>query len=434
MDARLKLDGAAVLGALSELPGGRELLELSRERGDVELVGGAARDLLLGRSPRELDVLVTGDVASLARELATRLRGDRAGAAGAGPETTLHERFGTATVAWASGRIDIAARRSEFYPAPGALPEVRAGTAEEDLARRDFTINAIAIPLSGPDRGVLRTVPNALEDLRESRLRVLHERSFIDDPTRLLRLARYRARLGFELEQRTAELAVQALAQGALTTVSGARLGAELRLALTEPDPVAALSELDRIGALQALNPLLSIDPALARVALAETPPDAGTDVVLLACLILPIARDGGADSKPVIRDLLDALEFGSGERQRALSAASDAAGLLTSLDGAERPSELMGVLSDAPVEAIVLAVALGELQSRTRATAAARRWLHELRHVRLKIGGDDLLAAGVPAGPEIGRRLDAALAMRLDGELDDTPKAQLHAALEGSP
>ena len=139
IDGLLERDGEAVLEALRGLPGGSELLELARDRPDLELIGGATRDLLLGRSPRELDVVLAGDVAAGGH--ASSPRGSAATADGA----TMHERFGTATVSWPQGRIDIATRRGESYAAPGALPDVRAGTAEEDLARRDFTINAIAV-------------------------------------------------------------------------------------------------------------------------------------------------------------------------------------------------------------------------------------------------------------------------------------------------
>ncbi len=108
-----------------------------------------------------------------------------------GADANEHERFGTALVEWDGGRIDVATRRAESYPAPGALPEVRAGTEQEDLERRDFTVNAIAVRLGGERRGEVRAVPDALGDLEHGRLRVLHEQSFTDDPTRLLRMARY---------------------------------------------------------------------------------------------------------------------------------------------------------------------------------------------------------------------------------------------------
>src|SRR6516164_1749830 len=161
----LRASGQALLARLRELPGGSCLLELAAGRDDVELIGGATRDLLLSRSPRELDVVVDGDAASFAAELAAKLPGPGEEEAERSLQTTVHERFGTALVSFQSGRIDVAARRSESYPAPGALPEVRAGTPDEDLARRDFTINAIAVALGGPRAGGVRAAPHALEDL-----------------------------------------------------------------------------------------------------------------------------------------------------------------------------------------------------------------------------------------------------------------------------
>ncbi len=153
----LRTDGEVVLERMRELPGGRELLDLAAAREDVELVGGAVRDLLLGRTPRELDVVVGSDAPSFARDLATRLRipaeEDPEGRFG----IIRHERFGTALVWWDRGRIDIAGRRAESYSAPGALPDVRTGTIEEDLRRRDFTVNAIAALLGGPRMGELST-------------------------------------------------------------------------------------------------------------------------------------------------------------------------------------------------------------------------------------------------------------------------------------
>ena len=153
----------------------------------VYVVGGAVRDLLLDREPRELDFVVEGDALAVARRV-----GDR---------VVAHERFGTATVSVPGATFDLASARRERYERPGALPEVELGaTLREDLERRDFTVNAIALHLAD---GELIWVPRAHEDLDARRLRVLHDRSFIDDPTRLLRLVRYAARLGFEPEERT---------------------------------------------------------------------------------------------------------------------------------------------------------------------------------------------------------------------------------------
>jgi tRNA nucleotidyltransferase (CCA-adding enzyme) len=424
--------GETVLERLRELPGGTQLLALAGGREDVELVGGAARDLLLGLKPRELDVVVDGDAAPFARDLALALdlpcsedSDERFG-------TTSHERFGTALVWWEGGRVDVASRRAESYPAPGALPVVRAGTPEEDLRRRDFSVNAIAVPLGGRRKGELRAVAHALEDLAGGRLRVLHERSFLDDPTRLLRLARYLARLGFQVEQRTAALAAEALRSGALATVSGARIGAELRLALAEPDPPAAVAALADMGVLAALHPRLSIREPLARASLAILPEDGRPDLLLIACLLLDVTGSDGEGPERGMLGLLDELEFTAGDRDRAVRTALRAPALVGQLEAAQAPSQLREAAHAATLEAVALAGSLAEEQRLTGAAAAARLWLSELRHVRLQITGDDLLSAGIPAGPEVGRRQEAALRRKLNGELAEGRAAELSAAMEG--
>lgn len=412
--------GERVLDALSSRPGGPQLTAAARERTDVALVGGAVRDLLLGREPRELDVAVDGDAGAFAGELAALL----------GASVTLHERFGTAAVEWEAGRVDVAARRAETYARPGALPDVRPGSAAVDLARRDFTVNAIAVALGGDHQGELDAAEHALEDLAAGRLRVLHEQSFRDDPTRLLRLARYRARLGLDVEERTARLAADALADGALATVSGARVGAELRLALGEANAAAALGELDRMSVLAAIAPDMRFAPALFAGARALLPADGRADLLALAGLLVDVdATAEPAAAAVTLARLLDSLELSSGERDRVIASVLAARSLPERLADAHRPSRLAALLAGSPPEAVALAGADGGEQAR----AAAARWLEEVRHVRLAIGGDDLLAAGVPAGPELGARLAAALARKQDGELDQGEHAELAAALEWS-
>ena len=382
-----------LLDRLARLPCGRRLLDAAGGREGVHLVGGAVRDLLLAREPRELDVVVEGDVGALARDL--------------GSAAAVHDRFGTATVSAGGCRFDLAAARAESYAAPGVLPDVRPAGIDDDLRRRDVTVNALALDLA---TGELREVAHAREDLAAGRLRVLHDASFVDDPTRLWRIARYAARLGFELEERTAALAAEAVAGGTLATVSGTRIGNELRLALGEPDPVAALEAAVALG----LAPWLRPDRAVAEAALALLPPGEGRpDLVVLAAALSP-----DADA------LLDELGFTAAERA-VLRAAARAPQLAAALhDGAaQRPSALAAILRGVPVEAVVLAGADG-------AADAARRWLHDLRHVALEIDGDDLLAAGIERGPEIGRRLRVALDRRLDGELAPGRDAELAAAL----
>jgi tRNA nucleotidyltransferase (CCA-adding enzyme) len=431
---RQRIDGQAVIERLRELPGGAQLLELAERREDVELIGGATRDMLLGQTPRELDVVVDGTADAFADQIVSILDGRSAADDAERCTIELHERFGTAVVTWQGGRIDIAARRAESYASPGALPHVRGGTPEEDLRRRDFTVNAIALGLGGPRRGELRAAPDALDDLAAGRLRVLHELSFLDDPTRLLRLARYRARLGFEPDERTARLAAEAIAGGALATVSHARIGAELRLALDEPDPVGALESLQQLGVLSALHEAIELDAPLARAALAALPPgsDAWPDVLLLASLLLPAGKYDTTDYETRLRALLDGFEFPAAERERAVHSAILAPRVAERLQRARTPSEVYETAHRAPLEAVALAAGLAEADGRRDAADAARRWLSDLCHVRLEITGEDLLDAGIVAGPEIGRRLERALHRRLDGELQGGREAELRAALEG--
>jgi tRNA nucleotidyltransferase (CCA-adding enzyme) len=404
--------GAAVIEALAGQPAGTELLALAGERDDLALVGGAVRDLLSGRRPRELDVTVEDGAADLAALLAARLPDGR---------ETVHSRFGTAAVSSAAGAIDIAQRRAESYPHPGALPEVRPGSVAEDLERRDFTVNAMAVPLGGPRRGQLDAVEHALDDLRARRLRVMHERSFLDDPTRLLRLARYAARLGYSVEDRTAALARAALRAGALDTVSGARVGAEIQLAAAEDDPLAAFAALAELGVLGALGLPPRYDRRLAARAL-ELLPLEGLRLIPLAVAFRTPAE--GARATTARR--LDDFGFHADTRERLLSAAFDADELAAALPRAARPSQLYGLLAAVPVETVAVAGAI------TRAAREnARRWIEQLRGVRLEIDGADLLRAGVPQGPEIGARLRRALDAKLDGELDGRgAEAELRVAL----
>jgi tRNA nucleotidyltransferase (CCA-adding enzyme) len=409
-----------LLDAVRHQPGGEALLNAAYD--GVYLVGGAVRDLLRGERPRELDVVVEGEIGRLLTLL--------------GGEAVIHDRFGTASVSLPGARIDIARARRERYPRPGALPEVAPASVAEDLVRRDFTVNAMAASLAGAGKGEIDAVDHARADLADGRMRVLHEQSFLDDPTRLLRLARYAARLGFTVEEQTAALAAEALAAGALATVSGARLGAELRLALTEPDLLAVLAELDRLQLLTALDPRLRFDPVLLRGAMKLLAADGEVEpgpleVLALAALALPLLegaerRSADGDPRARIGRLLDRLEFPAATRDRVAAAAVSVPRLVDELPAAANPSQLLSIAEGVPIEGVALAGAASR-----SARAPARRWLTEVRHVRLRINGDDLLAAGIPQGPELGRRLEKTLRKRLDGELADERAAQLRAALE---
>jgi tRNA nucleotidyltransferase (CCA-adding enzyme) len=365
---------------------------LSGESG-VHVVGGAVRDALLGRTPHELDIVVEGPAEPVARRAAARLGGD----------VVLHDRFGTATVRAPGATFDVVTARTENYERPGALPDVHPGaTIAEDLARRDFTVNAMAVGLDGS----WTAVPGAEADLRAGVLRVLHDRSFADDPTRLLRMARYAARLGFEPEPHTDALAAAATTD----TVTGGRLGSELRLLLREPQP-AALLALNRHGLGARLLPGYDADAELIRRAIALTPGDARPELAALATTVL------GQDVAPA----LDRLEFERHDRD-LVAQASNVKGTVPFMkvsDEGDSPLHVWRAFRALPPEAVAVAGALGPAQ-------AARSWLEDVRHRRPAIDGHDLLAAGL-SGPAVGRGLEAAHAAMLEGADRD---GQLAAAL----
>ena len=392
------------------------LVALEGERG-VWVVGGAVRDLLLGREPRELDLVVEGDAVPVARRAAERLEG----------EVVVHDRFGTATVRGAGVAFDLAGSRRETYARPGALPDVELGARlEEDLARRDFTVNTLALRL---EDGARTGWPGAEDDLAAGLLRVLHDASFRDDPTRLLRMARYAARLGFEPEPWTGALAAAAVTGGALGTVTGERLGAELRLLAREPQP-AALVELERWGLGAALLPAFSVDAPLVECAIAlchqtrashpvgaAGPPEPArprADLVALGAAIR-----GGEPTELAAR--LRELAFPAADAE-AIVACAGFDPIVADLAG-KPPSTADLVLRRLPLEAAVLVAAAG--------SEPARNWLARGRHERLAITGDDLLAAGL-SGPAVGRALQAARAALLDGSAPDRD-SQLAAALRKS-
>jgi tRNA nucleotidyltransferase (CCA-adding enzyme) len=320
------------------------------------LVGGSVRDLLLGTERSDIDVVVEGPVEELANALGGPVR--------------VHERFGTATVRVDGVELDLATARAESYPRPGALPEVRPASLAEDLARRDFSINAMAWPLSDGDG--LIDPHGGLADLDGGVLRVLHDRSIEDDPTRALRAARYAGRFGFELEPRTEELVRAA----DLDAVSRERVEAELHRIAAEPAPRAAFELAEAWG-------------------LAELGPGAGELIESTVAVLGSEPWRGVADRGEVV--LAAALgRFGEDARR------------LAQLDPG-RPSEGVAAARGRTGVELVLARALGG------------EWLDEYvedwRNVRLEITGRDLLAAGIPEGPAIGRGLAAALRANLDGE-----------------
>ncbi len=380
---------------IEALPGLPALLSALEGLPPAYLVGGAVRDLLRGAGHVDLDVTVEGDARTVARTLASRLGG----------EAIEHERFGTATVSAPDLRVDLATARRERYPHPGALPEVEPAALAEDLGRRDFTVNAMAAALSGDDVGALHDPHGGRADLDAGVVRVLHDSSFIDDPTRLLRALRYEARLGGGLDPATEELARDAVGAGAPSTVSGKRVRDELFDLLREPEAPAALERMHSLGLDAALHPALRVDAdraASALLACAET--GAEPALAALAALIVPAAD--------ALHPWLDRLALTRDERDRVARAAAVGPRLAHQLTPDLAASRLHALLHNEPPEALALTLAWGA------PGAVVLRYLGDLSGARLEVTGDDLVAAGVPESPAVGHALQETFRRKLDGEV----------------
>lgn len=393
---------------LRALPRIRRLLPALEDLPAIYLVGGAVRDLMRGERGIDLDLAIEGDADHAAQELARRLGG----------RAVFHERFGTATVTAGDLTLDLARMRREHYERPGALPVVTPAPLHVELARRDFAINAMAVGLSGDTLGRLHDPLGGMEDLERGVVRVLHERSFIDDPTRLLRAVRYETRLDFALEAGTERLAREAAQAGALATVSGARVRDGLLDLLAEEEAPRAVARLAALGLDRALHPALAGDAELvagAELGAIETGADRA-----LAGLAALIASDPDA-----LTPFLDRLALPAPRHSAVARAAEDAAPIARRLRSRPaRPSELYVLLRDEPPEALALALALGA------PPAPIMDWTSRLGHVALTITGDDLVAAGFEPSPAFGRALEEVFRRKLDGEVEDRG-AELCAALE---
>jgi tRNA nucleotidyltransferase (CCA-adding enzyme) len=379
------------------------LLSIVRDGPPAFVVGGTIRDLLLGRDPLDLDVVVDGPLTGIVEAL--------------GPPLRAHDQFETATVMLGDLRCDLARSRSETYPRPGALPQLRPAPIEQDLLRRDFTVNAIALAISGDRAGQLLSVPQALDDLEAGRLRVLHRGSFRDDPTRLLRMVRYASRLRFAIDPGTYALVSDAVSIAALSTVTGPRVGAELRLLAAEPDPAVALAALAPFGLDAGIELGFGLDgpePTVSALALLG---GGGGDRGALALAVASLRVDQASRA-----ELFGGLGFDAARRDLIAEIARTGPVLAPRLRRARAASSIAAAIGRAPVEAVALAGALGAADN-------ARQWIERLRFVTLSIGGADLVAAGVPSGPAIGAGLRAALAAKLDGRVSD-PDGELAAAL----
>jgi tRNA nucleotidyltransferase (CCA-adding enzyme) len=350
----------------------------------VYLVGGAVRDALLERPVTDLDLTVVGDGPGFGVALAAALGG----------RVLARSQFGTVAVGIAARRLDIVTARSERYPTPGALPVVSPGTLDQDLQRRDFSVNALALGLWGPDAGAVADPCGGRADLELGRLRVLHRNSFRDDPTRILRAARYAVRLGFRIEPQTLGWLLESAA--GLALVSGARLGHELVRILYEPSPGAIWALCRDWGASDAAFSGLQWDPRGVGYGLDPR--------ALLCTMTRPLSPDQRVA-------LVTRLQLPS-EYARCLGDFNEVERRLPGLSGAT-PSQVWRALHGFRIGAIAAWAALLE---GTEAGLALGGYCDRLRHVRPEFRGDAVARLTGLGGPALGACLAALRDVVLDG------------------
>jgi tRNA nucleotidyltransferase (CCA-adding enzyme) len=380
------------------------------------LTGGIVRDMLLARRAsaastarpgevrRDLDVVIEGSAVAIARRLART----------AGGTLRIHGAFGTASLdGLPAGRIDIATARAERYPVPGALPQVRPGTILDDLRRRDFGMNAMAVELQSGAFALLDPL-GGQEDIRHRRLRVLHPLSFVEDPTRIFRAARYAARLGISLDRGSRRARALALGLVPYPALSGQRIVAEIAHILDEATAVPALGSLGRAGAFRLVDSRLRFTRATAD-RLTRLPAalawmrDRGVSASRQELAVLAIIGD---QTPEVVVAALRRLGFAGEPLARLRRAQADVPSLIARLPAVRPASRRAEMLRDrAPVE-----LGWAWLLGGPAARSALDWYVERAAEARSELRADDLVALGIPAGPAIGTTLRRLRDARLDG------------------
>jgi tRNA nucleotidyltransferase (CCA-adding enzyme) len=380
------------------------------------LVGGVVRDLLLKRKDWDLDLAVEGDGIAFARLVADRY--------GAG--LAVFERFATARLVFQDGlKMDIATTRQESYAQPAILPTVQPASIEEDLSRRDFTINAIAVQLNPRQFGRLLDPYGGQRDLRAHTIRLLHAGSFQDDPTRIFRAIRFEQRFGFRLERTTVRQLAQAASTNLIQQLSGPRLQNEILLLFAEHDPVRAIARLAQLKLLRFLHRRLCYTKKVKRVVTAVPKALAWwacrfQDSVIDRPIVYLMALSSES-STVVVATMIRRLAF-SREQAKNVSAGGslvDRALKRLTNKGTVRRSQIFRLLADFSDEALVLLLAKQvSAQHGVRVSLLKRHLVAYVKNkaVKTALTGRDLQAMGLQPGPQYKTILGQLLDARIDG------------------
>jgi tRNA nucleotidyltransferase (CCA-adding enzyme) len=398
------------------------LFEFLKKAGEVAddlgfnayLVGGCVRDLLRGEKNLDIDIVVEGNGIVFAKKLAAVV----------GARVTTHERFGTAQVIISQEsrvkseelrlKIDVATARTEYYERPAALPMVEASSIKKDLYRRDFTINTLAVKLNKKDFGLLIDYFGGQRDLRDKVIRVLHNLSFIEDPTRAFRAIRFSERFGFKLSKHTEGLIKSAVRMNIFEKLSGTRLYDELMLTFDETDPIKALKRFADYNLLKVIHPKISFTPEMESLlrSIHDTTTwfkllflDEQYNKGILYIMALLYKLDGENRELALTR-----LSVSSNMKDRIIKGLYASQEILRRLKP-DNPVEIYNLLSKYEIEPILFSMALTEEIEKKRAIS---HFLLELRNIKPILRGKDLKALGIPPGPKYAQILKLILNEKL--------------------
>lgn len=383
---------------------------------NVYVVGGFVRDLLLRQENFDVDIVVEGDGIAFAEEFARRHE----------CRVRAHKKFATAVLIFPDDfKVDVASARTEYYLEPGALPTVETASIKLDLYRRDFTINSLAIALNKTHFGELLDYFGGQSDLREKAVRVLHNLSFVEDPTRMFRAIRFEQRLGFQMGGHTEHLLKSAVRMGFLERISGPRVFNELIIILREPDPIPAMRRLDELDLLAFIHPQLSFGSVFNRMfaeakraidwyELLYTGDRCQRWKVFFLCLFSALE---GSEVRQIVKRLGMSPrdeEFFGAEREAAHQVMNDLEWRLQQRKPPE-DSRTYFMLKDLPVETLLYGMARTEHEETRRLIS---HFITHLRQVRCLLRGRDLQSLGFVPGPVYREIFDELITARLDGKV----------------
>jgi tRNA nucleotidyltransferase (CCA-adding enzyme) len=372
------------------------------------LVGGSVRDLLRGEENLDLDIVIEGDGILFARTIGEKLHA----------KVRTHQKFGTAQIFPDTFKLDVATARTEYYESPAALPKVETSSIKKDLYRRDFTINTLAVKLNPRDFGILTDFFGGQRDLREKAIRVLHNLSFVEDPTRAFRAVRFSERFGFKISKHTENLIKSTIEMNLFDKLSGPRLYEELLLSFKETDPIRTLKRVSEFGLLKVIHPNLVFTEELEatlgsmhetlswfNLLFLEEKPDTG--VLYLMALLSGLREED-------IKTAIERLSPSPRVKDMIVKGIVSARGVAKKLPIRD-PVEIYKLFHALKLEIILFSMALSRDQQKKKVIS---RYLTELRNVKTVLTGEDLRHMDIQPGPIYAKILGALRDEKMRGRL----------------